>query len=165
MSQGPTSDGVRDLVDLDDGAYWDDLNDRVVSTQAKSKRIVPIVIFHTADYVASGCGGTGCMVKVVNIMGFFVEGMCDTVASQGRLDPETFCDTPEKTVVGRLVSHESQVQGWRRRIVRRGGLPEDLPSGPIGAVKASSQPRRGHNGPAVVVYGWAPLGFEHSWMA
>ncbi len=111
MSQGPTSDGVGDLVDLDGGAYWDDLNDRVVSTQAKSKRIVPIVLFHTADYVASGCSGTGCMVKVVNIMGFFVEGMCDTVASQGRLDPDTFCDTPDKTVVGRLVSHESQFRG------------------------------------------------------
>jgi Putative Flp pilus-assembly TadE/G-like len=111
MSQGPTTSGVEDLIDLDGGAYWDNLNDRVVSTQAKSKRIVPIVLFHTADYVASGCSGTGCMVKVVNIMGFFVEGMCDTLASQGKLEADTFCDTPEKTVVGRLVSHESQYRG------------------------------------------------------
>jgi hypothetical protein len=111
MSQGPTSAGVRDLVLLDDGAYWDDLNDTVVSTQAKSKRIVPIIIFHTADYVASGCTGTGCVVKVVNVMGFFVEGMCDDVMSQGRLDSTTFCDVPSKTVVGRLVSHAAQYRG------------------------------------------------------
>ena len=111
MSQGPTSAGVDGLIDLDSGAYWDDFNDRVVSTQARSKRIVPIVLFHTSDYVASGCSGTGCMVKVVNIMGFFVEGMCDDVAAQGRLDPDTYCDTPNKTVVGRLVSQASQFKG------------------------------------------------------
>jgi hypothetical protein len=114
MSQGPTSQGVTDLINLDYGAYWDNVNDRVVTTHlGKSPREVPIILFHTNDYVASGCTGTNCVVKVVNIFGFFVEGMCNDVDAQGRLEPTTYCDDPTKTVVGRLVAHAAQYRGGR----------------------------------------------------
>lgn len=111
MSQGPTSMGVDDLLALDSGAFWNTGTRIVQTTYAKSPREVPIVIFHTNDYAASGCPGTNCVVKVVNVMGFFVEGMCDAVAAQGRLDPTTYCDEPSKTVVGRLVAHAAQYRG------------------------------------------------------
>jgi hypothetical protein len=111
MSQGPTDQGVGDLVDLDAGAYWNDADNTVVTSYAKSPREVPIILFHTSDYAASGCTGTNCVVKVVNVMGFFVEGMCDDVAAQNRLEPTTFCDEPNKTVVGRLVAHTAQYRG------------------------------------------------------
>ena len=114
MSQGPTSQGVTDLINLDASAYWDTSTDRVVTSHLiKSPREVPIVIFHTNDYVASGCSGTNCVVKVVNIMGFFVEGMCDAVMAAGDLEPTTYCDDPAKTVVGRLVAQASQFRGGR----------------------------------------------------
>ena len=113
MSQGPTSLGVGDLLALDTAAYWNTSTKQVVTTFAKSPREVPIVLFHTNDYVASGCTGTNCVVKVVNIMGFFVEGMCNDVMAQGRLEPTTYCDDPTKTVVGRMVAQASQYRGGR----------------------------------------------------
>jgi hypothetical protein len=109
MAQGPTRDGVNNLVEQDDDAYWNGSD--VVSPKADSPRVVPIVLFNTGDYVNSGCTGTGCMVKVVNIMGFFVEGMCDDVQAAGKLASGTVCDDPGKTVVGRLVAEGAQYKG------------------------------------------------------
>jgi hypothetical protein len=114
MSQGPTSLGVGDLLALDAGAYWNTSTNQVVTSFInKSPREVPIVLFHTSDYAASGCSGTNCVVKVVNIMGFFVEGMCNDVMAQGRLDATTYCDEPDKTVVGRMVASAAQYRGGR----------------------------------------------------
>ena len=121
---------------------------------------VPIVLFHTADYAASGCGGTGCIVKVVNIMGFFVEGMCDDRDGAGPARPDD--------VLRRAGQDRRRSDGESRRSIEAGaarssdgnGVPADLPSGPIGAVKARAGTiaAGSGNGPAVVVYGWAGLG-------
>ena len=75
MSQGPTSQGVETVYNTDPDAYWN--GTKVVSNWYRtSPRIQPVVLFHTGDYVAQGCSGTTCMVKVVSIMGFFIEGVC-----------------------------------------------------------------------------------------
>ena len=112
MSQGPTSQGVGTVYDTDPDAYWN--GTKVVSTYRTSPRIQPVVLFHTGDYVAQDCSGTTCMVKVVSIMGFFIEGMCDEVASRGQLESYTNCGTgpePNKTVVGRMVADAAQFLG------------------------------------------------------
>ena len=57
--------------------------------------------------VASGCTGGTCVGKVANIIGFFVEGMCNTVT----LDAGLACDDPSKDVVGRIVTLPSQHVG------------------------------------------------------
>jgi hypothetical protein len=76
-----------------------------------SPRIVPLLVFNTLAYDAENeppvCGGTGsgCVAQVVNIVGYFVEGMCNTVA----LDPGVTCPDPSNDVVGRLMSYPGQI--------------------------------------------------------
>jgi Flp pilus assembly protein TadG len=93
---GPTSQGVGDLVATDNGASWDRTNKRITGSCAPgcapvSPRIVPITIFdidefqwrrETNDwtsawktYPANPCPTGGKCVRVANILGFFVEGM------------------------------------------------------------------------------------------
>ena len=52
-----------------------------------SPRIRPIAVFDIAHYMQNpACrnqAGTGCTVRVANIIGFFVEGICDTVRDRG----------------------------------------------------------------------------------
>jgi hypothetical protein len=45
---------------------------------------------------------------VGNIIGFFVEGMCNDVMSGNGLDPGTVCDDPSRDVVGRIVTLPGQ---------------------------------------------------------
>ena len=51
------------------------------------------------------------MIKVVNILGFFVEGVCKDVEAAGRLDSTTYCDDKNKDIVGRLVSYIGSTRG------------------------------------------------------
>ena len=80
-----------------------------------SDRIRPIPIFDIDHYMQNpGCvnqAGTGCVVRVANIVGFFVEGMCDVVKAAGRLEPGVDCaPNPEgrNQVVGRIVTIPSK---------------------------------------------------------
>jgi hypothetical protein len=132
LSAGPTSQGVESpggggglspLVAQDPGAQWswsvagpDGMTGGVVNGSGalnmSSPRIRPVAVFDIARYMTNAScvnqAGTGCTVKVVNIIGFFVEGMCDSVESAGRLDPGVKCN-PAKSiakneVVGRIVT-------------------------------------------------------------
>ncbi len=117
VSQGPTSQGIgnltRGLVSQDPTATWSTsvnggpagTTGGVVSGGAldmDSPRIRPIAIIDINDYIAQGCSGTTCVAKVANIIGFFVEGMCNQVT----LDPSNIaaCPDPSKDVVGRIVT-------------------------------------------------------------
>lgn len=132
LSAGPTDQGIEDpggggslqpLVAQDPGARWswsvagpDGLTGGVVNAggtlNMSSPRIRPTAVFDISRYMTnSNCvnqAGTGCTVKVVNIIGFFVEGMCDTVAAAGRLDPGVTCNPApniaRNEVVGRIVT-------------------------------------------------------------
>jgi Flp pilus assembly protein TadG len=92
-SQGPTTQGVSDLVNLDPAAHWD--GTKVVggcgdtpagcgainpTGYSFSPRIVPVSLFNPQAFYNESCsGGTGCVVQVSNLIGFFVEGMCSDV--------------------------------------------------------------------------------------
>ena len=68
-------------------------------------RIRPIAILDINAYITQPCsGGTTCIGKVANIIGFFVEGMCDDVTRARALDNGNTCPDPSKDVVGRIVS-------------------------------------------------------------
>ena len=72
-------------------------------------RIRPLPVFDIDHYMdqVSSCSGTGCVVKISNIIGFFVEGMCDTMSKAGKLDKGLGCDPetqPQAQVVGRIVT-------------------------------------------------------------
>jgi hypothetical protein len=101
-----TATGVSDLVALDPGASWDAGTMTVVgSSSAMSPRIVPLGIFNTLAYYNESCGGPGCVAQIVNIAGFFVEGMCTGVS----LDPGVTCPDPSLDVVGRLMNYPGQI--------------------------------------------------------
>ena len=132
LSSGPTDQGIEDnggggglspLVAQDPGARWswaaagpNGLTGGVVTSggalNMSSPRIRPTAVFDMARYMTNpNCvnqAGTGCTVKVVNIIGFFVEGMCDTVRDAGRLDPGVTCNPSasiaRNEVVGRIVT-------------------------------------------------------------
>lgn len=132
LSAGPTDQGIEDnggggtlqpLVRQDSGARWswaatgpDGQSGAVVDasggTNMSSPRIRPVAIFDIARYMTNAAcrnqAGTGCTVTVVNIIGFFVEGMCDTVRDAGQLDPGVNCspqnNIAKDEVVGRIVT-------------------------------------------------------------
>jgi hypothetical protein len=71
---GPTKQGIADLVATDPDAHWVDGLGVVGSDFATSPRIVAVPIFDT-DYYAQGQLSGRVDIKIVNILGFFVEGM------------------------------------------------------------------------------------------
>jgi hypothetical protein len=124
MSAGPTAAGVNYLVGLDPDASWDPNggidhlggvtggcmsasppNCTGTGDPTLSPRVVPIAVFNTAVYYneSASCSGTGCVAQVVNILGFFIEGMCFDV--YGASAPP-YCGTTsesKKTVLGRIL--------------------------------------------------------------
>jgi hypothetical protein len=120
MSAGPTKAGVDAIVASDSEAVW--AGDHVeggcmVDHSCEnpngvdiSPRIVPVALFDTADYVTQSatCSGTNCVAKVTQIVGFFVQGMCDEVY----VSPPSYCGThPDKAVVGRFVNYPGSYLG------------------------------------------------------
>jgi hypothetical protein len=124
MSAGPTSAGVAVLVGLDSAATWNDVAKKVdggcmvdgscVDADGVhvgiSARIVPLAIINPAAYVAGNYTGTNGVAQVQNLLGFFVEGMCDNVYPDVATRP-VYCGTPaeaQKMVVGRLMAYPGQ---------------------------------------------------------
>jgi Flp pilus assembly protein TadG len=125
MAAGPTKQGVDDLVAKDPSAYWngttvaggcmDAGNCDNPASPNLSPRIAPIAVFNTQQYYneANGgaCNGTTCVAQVVNLMGFFLEGMCDEVYPNPRTRP-SYCGSnaeARKAVVGRLMQYPGQI--------------------------------------------------------
>ena len=140
MSQGPTQSNVDELVALDPGATWV-VGDNPATTDIElgyvnspceianncqawfgdpavkqpvttSGRIVPIAIFDTSAFVNETCSGSGCVARVINLAGFFVEGMCFDVYGAGSLP--SWCGSvsdSKKTVIGRFMKYPGQLSG------------------------------------------------------
>jgi len=141
MSQGKTVSGVNGLVARDSGATWV-AGDNPATVEVElgyvnspcqnanncmayfgdpatlqpvtmSPRIVPIAIFNTSDFASESCGGTGCVARVVNLGGFFIEGMCSDVYPNPVTRP-TWCGSnseANKTVIGRFMKYPGQLTG------------------------------------------------------
>jgi len=66
---------------------------------------VPLALFDPEAYVSGGFNGNGGMARVINLLGFFVEGMCDGVYAT----PPVWCGAhPDQVVVGRLMPYPGQ---------------------------------------------------------
>lgn len=93
-----------DDVWLQDGE-GDCTNPKGCPSNPSSRRIIPLALYDPAHYSASGAtGGTG-VVKVVNVLGFFVEGTCGTVDLEDYTE-DACGDIPPsgRSLVGRLVT-------------------------------------------------------------
>lgn len=133
VTQGPTDQGIEGggppgypaVIQQDPSAIWnpdvtgpDGQQGAVVVSASDptlnmaSDRIRPIAIFDIGHYMqnpscVSGTG-TACVIRVANIVGFFIEGMCGTVRDAGRLEPGQNCGPkPNREVVGRIVTMPS----------------------------------------------------------
>ena len=71
---GPTMDGIDDLIAKDPDAYWDDYNDKPVSTKSPSPRVVAIPLYDPNFYETGKLNGRTADLKVANYMGFFITG-------------------------------------------------------------------------------------------
>jgi hypothetical protein len=72
---GPTRQGVEALIDKDPTAYWDDSEQRVVSSYHPSPRIGIIPVFDPDFYYTGKQNGRNADLKVTNFVGVFFEGM------------------------------------------------------------------------------------------
>jgi hypothetical protein len=83
---GPTAQGVADLIALDPSASWDPGTKSIVNScvgppytwsqpgYTQSPRVVAVPVFDLELYMATGGPGNGT-VRIVNILGFFVDRM------------------------------------------------------------------------------------------
>ena len=120
-SQGKTVSGVGDLIALDSGAYWNGtgVSGGCGDTPAGcgsinptgyefSPRIVPVALFNIDAYHNEACsGGTGCVIQVSNLIGFFIEGFCSDVYTAATMP--AYCGTKksqwDKNLVGRIMKY------------------------------------------------------------
>jgi len=84
---GPTSQGTEELIAKDPGAYWDEVNDVVVSDYKPSPRIVVLPVFDPFVYDDGRVHGR-IDIKVANLVGFFIEDMIGN-SVLGRIVPMT----------------------------------------------------------------------------
>jgi hypothetical protein len=79
-----------------------------------SPRIRPLAVFDLVHYMSQDWTGSTGIVKVVNIVGFFVEGLCADVKAAGGLDMGNDCDPDsleDYQVVGRIVQWDGNNAG------------------------------------------------------
>jgi hypothetical protein len=75
MMSGPTKQGMEDLIAQDPDAYWDTVNNKVVSSKHPSPRVRAIPLFDPVYYDTGKRQGKNAALKFVNYLGFFVERM------------------------------------------------------------------------------------------
>lgn len=99
---GKTKSGVDAIIARDSAAAWTGgLGGHIAGGDQLNERVVPVALFDTALYLSQGYNGTNGIVKLVGLLGFFVEGLCeDSFVKESYLD----CSNNGKDVVGRLVS-------------------------------------------------------------
>lgn len=110
--QGPTTQNVADLVARDSGASWGwnpelEAYGVIGSAFAESPRIVPVAVFDIDNYLAMNPTGSGGVVRIVNIFGFFIEGMGDYNDATGEMELKN----GGKAVIGRLMKFAGSGNG------------------------------------------------------
>ena len=120
VRQGPTGHGVADLIALDRGVFLEHRDQqRIRGLHGDGDLQQPDGCeYQPADcadcdlrsglYANSGCSGNNCVARVVNLVGFFIEGMCDDV--YGRNTPAWCGSHPREVVIGRLVPYPGRTQ-------------------------------------------------------
>jgi hypothetical protein len=98
---GPTGQGVDYLIAKDSGASW--YNGGIINSAftpaTKSPRVVPIGVFDVNWFLSQDPNGANGVLKMVNIYGFFIEGMGDVEA-----DGSMTLKSSGKAVIGRIMT-------------------------------------------------------------
>lgn len=99
---GPTRQGVDALIAQDSGASWNTSLNEIQGSSFPanaSPRIVPIGVIDIDDFLSQDPSGANGVLRLVNIFGFFIEGMGEVLPN----------GTPQlqaggKAVIGRIVT-------------------------------------------------------------
>jgi Flp pilus assembly protein TadG len=70
---GPTVQGMGDLIAQDPNAYWDAATNNLVSSMHPSPRVFPIPLYDPNYYWNGKVNGRNASLKVANWLGFFVD--------------------------------------------------------------------------------------------
>jgi hypothetical protein len=102
---GPTAQGIAGLVAKDSGASWtgSGITGKIINSNfspaTKSPRVVPVGVMDIGNYMSQDPNGSTPVIRMVNLFGFFIEGMGD-VAANG-----TITLSPSgKSVIGRIMT-------------------------------------------------------------
>jgi hypothetical protein len=106
---GPTRHGIEALIDRDPRASWggSGIQNSAFDPPTSSPRVVPIGVMDVDNFLAQDPSGATGVVRLVNIYGFFIEGM-------GDVDPDTGAmtlDPSGNAVVGRLMTVPGSSRG------------------------------------------------------
>ena len=99
---GPTSQGIGDLVALDSGASYSPGTGIVGSSfspATSSPRVVPVGVIDINYFMSQDPNGANGVLKLVNIFGFFIEGMGE-VNADGSMELKA----SGKAVIGRIMT-------------------------------------------------------------
>jgi hypothetical protein len=83
---GPTIQGVEELIAKDPNAYWDDAENKVVTTMNPSPRVAIIPVYDPVYYDTGKQNGRNADLKVANYIGFFIESLSGNNV-YGRITP------------------------------------------------------------------------------
>jgi hypothetical protein len=103
---GPTSQGIDGLVAQDPNASWtgSGASGQIINSQfsppTKSPRVVPLGVMDIASYMAQNPNGSTPVLRMVNIYGFFIEGMGDVNPNTGAIT----LNKNGKSVIGRMMT-------------------------------------------------------------
>jgi hypothetical protein len=101
---GSTANSIDTLVNRDSGARWVDGQGIVGSTfdpPTRSPRVVPIGVMDIDWYLSQDPTGNNGVLRMVNIYGFFIEGLGDVDRNTGQI---IFPSRNGQSVVGRIMT-------------------------------------------------------------
>ena len=106
---GPTRQGIEDLLARDPGASWGagGITGSAFSPATSSPRVVPIGVIDIADFLSQDPSGANGVLRMVNIYGFFIEGMGDVNETTGELTLRS----GGHSVIGRIMTIPSMARG------------------------------------------------------
>ena len=106
---GPTRQGIEDLVARDPGAYWGagGVAGSTFDPATSSPRVVPIGLLDIDYFLSQDPSGANGVVRLVNIYGFFIEGMGNVDVNTGAMS----LGGNGTSVIGRLMTIPSTASG------------------------------------------------------
>src|SRR4029453_2340865 len=106
---GPTRQGVTDLMARDLGASWagGGIVGSAFSPATMSPRVVPIGVMDIDWFLSQDPSGANGVIRLVNIYGFFIEGMGDVNVVTGAMT----LNTGGSAVIGRIMTIPSMERG------------------------------------------------------
>jgi hypothetical protein len=106
---GPTRQGIEELIARDPGASWSggQIVGSAFSPGTSSPRVVPIGVMDIDWFLSQNPSGANGVIRLVNIYGFFVEGMGDVNVTTGAMT----LNANGRSVIGRIMTVPAMASG------------------------------------------------------